>query len=327
MNIFDFISVVGLSGGDGGSGGAAGSGDGSGDGGGSGGGGAGSGHEDSRNLPVMPQWAGNLPDEITATESNRNILMQHKDGDAMIEVPTGLVKSYMDSKRVVSGMVNIPGENATAEQTASFNKKMGVPDDAKGYGLKVPDGSPEGMFSDVTMNAFRADAHELGVPKTTAEELFSRFAGRQVEAYNGALSTQNQNDQTQLDALKKELGADFDSTLALANKAVAYANPEMFKIVEQKGLLNNVSVVRGFAKMGKDLGEGVLKGAGEIAPAITGTKEDLEAIMADPKYKLPQGNAIGEAWRAKYRALNEQIYGGTGSVDTGPSSGRALHGA
>ena len=282
---------------------------------------------DPTKLPVMPQWAGNLPDEITATETARNILLQHKDDGQNIEVPIKLVGSYIEAKRAVSGMVNIPGDSATAEQKAAFNKKMGVPDKADGYEFKVPDGSPDGMFSDDAMTAFRSDAHELGVPKAKAEELFSRFAGRQVEAYNGAMTTQNQNDQTQLDALKKELGADFDSTLALANKAVAYANPEMFKIVEEKGLLNNVSVVRGFAKMGKDLGEGVLKGIGPGVPSPTLTKQELEGMMADPKYKLPQGNAIGDEWRSKVDAGFKALYPGTGGSDIGPSSGRALHGA
>ncbi len=282
---------------------------------------------DPTKLPVMPQWAGNLPDEITATESNRNILMQHKDGDAMIEVPTGLVKSYMDSKRAVSGMVNIPGENATAEQTASFNKKMGVPDDAKGYGLKVPDGSPEGMFSDDTMNAFRADAHELGVPKTTAEELFSRFAGRQIEGYNDIMAGNQQTVTERLDGLKTELGNDYTKTVEVADKAVHYADPEMIAVFEKAGLIGHPSIIKGFAKIGNAMGEGVLKGIGPAAPATALTKQEVETMIADPKYKLPQGNPIGDAWRAKVQAGFEALYPGTGSADTGPSSGRALHGA
>ncbi|KKM88517.1 hypothetical protein LCGC14_1257810, partial [marine sediment metagenome] len=105
MNIFDFILSVGLSGG----------GEGDGD-----QGGAGGHPEGGQNLPVMPQWASNLPDEITGTEAARNILLQHKGEDgAKIEVPVTLVKSYVDAKRAVSGMVTIPGETATAEQKAA----------------------------------------------------------------------------------------------------------------------------------------------------------------------------------------------------------------
>ena len=311
MNIFDSILSVGLSGGGEGGGGA----------------GAGSGHEDSRNLPVMPQWGSNLPDEITGNEAARNILSQHPDDNAKIEVPLGLIKSYIDAKRAVSGMVTIPGESATAEQKASFNKKIGVPDKADDYSLKVPDGAPEGLFKDDQITAFRNDAHELGVPKGKAEELFNRFAGRQVEAFKGIETANNQGLQQRLDTLKTDLGNEYDATVKVADSAAAFASPAMFDKIQKAGLSADPDIIKGFAKIGKALGEGMLKGHGPGIPTEKPTQEKLEAMMGDPKYKLPQNDPVGKEWRAKVDAGFEALYGtGTAAADIGPSSGRALHG-
>ncbi len=325
MNVLDFILSMGLSGDAGG--GAAGDGAGGGDAGSGQAGSSDSSSQDNRNLPVMPQWASNLPTEITGNEAARNILMQHKEDDAKIEVPVGLVKSYIDAKRAVSGMVTIPAENATAEQKAAFNKKVGVPDKAEDYSLKVPDGAPAELFKDDQINAFKKDAHELGVPKGKAEELFNRFAGRQIETYNGMMSTNQQGQQERLDALKTELGNDYDATVAVADKAAAFASPELFDKLNKAGLSADIDVIKGFAKIGNALGEGMLKGVGPGVPAVALTKQELEVMMRDPKYKLPQGDPVGEQWRAKVTAGFEQLYPGSSGGDIAPSSGRSLHGA
>ena len=323
MNIFDFLAVFGQAesmGGD------ASGGDGGGEAGDQGAVGAGS-QEDSRNLPVMPSWAAGLPAEITATEAARNILLQHKDDGQNIEVPIKLVGSYIEAKRERSGMVTIPGDNATLEQKTAFNKKMGVPDKPDGYEFKVPDGSPDGMFDDTAMTAFKTDAHELGVPKAKAEELFTRFSGRQVEAYNGAMTGNQQTVQERVDGLKKELGTEFDATVKTADKTLHFADPAMMEVFEKAGLIGHPVLVKGFAKLGTSLGEGLLKGAGTTTPSSTMTKQEVEVMMKDPRYNLPEGDPVGIAWRAKVTAGFQALYPGSGGADIGPSSGRAMHGA
>ena len=310
MNVFDFISIFGLAGGEGESGGDgedAGAGDG--------------------NLPVMPTWAANFPAEITGTEAARNILMKHKDGGDMVEVPTNLVKSYVHAQQKIGGMVSIPADGASKEDVAAFNKRLGVPEAADGYQLKVPEGSPEGFFQDEQLTAFRTDAHELGIPKPKAEELFSRFAGRQVDAYNTYMAGNKQTLQERIDGLKADFGTEYDATIQVADKAVHFADPGMLDVFDKAGLLGHPAIVKGFAKIGKALGEGTLKGVDTRSTVTTLTKQDLEQMMADPKYKLPQGNPVGDAWRKKVEAGFEQLYPGTAGGDINPSSGRALHGA
>ena len=317
MNILDllFVSLTG----DAGGGGDGGDGDGGGE-------GVGTGGESGQNLPVMPQWAANLPADITGTEAARNILMQHKNGDQKIEVPTTLVKSYIDSKRAVSGMVRIPAENATPADIQVFNKKIGVPDNPEGYKFKVPDKSPEGLFQDDMMKATAKDAHELGIPKAKMEALFDRFAGRQLETYNNIMAGNQQTVQERIDGLKTDLGSEFDVTVKVADKAVHFADPAMVDVFEKAGLIGHPVIVKGFAKIGKALGEGMLKGVDTGTPATTLTKEELEGMMRDPKYKLPEGDPVGKAWRKKVEAGFQALYPGAAGADTGPSSGRALHG-
>lgn len=299
MNLFNFLPLFGMTGDQGG-----------GDG----------------NLPIMPQWAANLPAEITGNEVARNILMQHKDGDQKIEVPTTLIKSYIDSKRAVSGMVKLPAENATPADIAVFNKKIGVPDSPEGYEFKIPEGSPEGFFQDEQLKAFKGDVHELGIPKAKAEVLFERFAGRQIQMYKGILSDNQKTLQERIDGLKTEFGSEYSSTIQVADKAVHFADPAIIEVLEKAGLLGHPAIVKGFAKIGKALGEGVLKGVDTGVPSVKVTREEVEGWMRDPKYKLPQGDPVGQAWRKKVELGFEQLYPGTGMIDTNPSSGRAMHG-
>ena len=312
MNIFDFIFSVGLSGG----------GDGDGDAGGSGGQSGG-----GQNLPVMPEWAANFPGELIGDEASRNFLGRFKGEGVKVEVPVEMVKSAIESHRAIGGMVTIPGENATLEQKTEFNKKLGVPDKPDDYSLKAPDGAPEGLFKDDQIKAFRNDAHELGVPKAKAEELFNRFAGRQVETYNGMMTNNKQGEQQRIDALKTDLGTEYDATVAVADKAASFASPAMFDKIQKAGLSADPDIIKGFAKIGKALGEGMLKGHGPGVSTEKLTKAQLETMMADPKYQLPENDATGKAWRAKVEAGFETLYGtGTAGADIGPSSGRSMHG-
>ena len=106
------------------------------------------------NLPVMPQWAANFPGELTGDEASRNFLGRFKGEGVKVEVPVEMVKSAIESHKMQGTMVTIPGETATAEQKASFNKKIGVPDKADDYSLKIPDGAPEGLFQEDQIKAF-----------------------------------------------------------------------------------------------------------------------------------------------------------------------------
>lgn len=319
MNILDLL-MVSLTGDAGAAGGEGGEGEGSGE-------GVGTEGESGQNLPVMPQWAANFPGELTGDESSRTFLGRFKGDGDKVEVPVELVKSAIESHKMQGGMVRIPAENATPADIQVFNKKIGVPDKPEGYELKIPDKSPEGFFQDDTLKAAAKDAHELGIPKAKMEALFDRFAGRQIEAYNGIMAGNQQTVQERIDGLKTDLGTEYDSTIQTADKAAAFADPGMFDILEKAGLMAHPSIVKGFAKIGKALGEGTLKGVDTGVPAVSVTREELEGMMADPKYKLPEGDPVGKAWRKKVELGFQQLYPGTGGGDINPSSGRQLHGA
>ncbi len=284
----------------------------------------------AENLPSVPQWAAGLPPEITGNETARNILSQYPgaDGEMKVEVPVGLIKSHIDTKRMIGGMVSVPAENATAEQVNAFNKRIGVPDTADGYEVKLPEGAPQGFFRDEEISAFKADAHALGIPKKKAEDLFGRFSGRQLTNFNKAMEGAKATVQQRIDVLKKEYGADYDATLQVADKAVNFANPEILEVLKQAGLLAHPAIVRGFAKIGKSLGEGVLKGI-DLAPNNQPpmTQESLEVMMNDPRYKLPESDPVGKVWRQKVQDGFKQVYPGSATGDIMPSSGRSLHGA
>jgi len=276
---------------------------------------------------VVPQWASNFPGELTGDEGSRTFLSRFKGDGDKVEVPTELVKSAIESQKMIGGMVRIPAENASAADIDVYNKKIGVPDSAEGYEFKLPDGSPEGLFSDDMIKAVKADGKELGIPKAKLEVLFDRFAGRQIESYNGIMAGNQKTLQERIDALKTDLGSEYDNTLKVADKAAMFADPAMFDVLNKVGLSGHPAIVKGFAKIGKALGEGMLKGVDTGVPDVKHSKEELEGMMRDPKYKLPEGDPVGKAWRAKVEEGFKLLYPGAGGGDIGPSAGRALHGA
>lgn len=102
-----------------------------------------------------------------------------------------LVKSHANALDLVGKKgVEIPGEGATAEQIATFNKAIGVPEAPAGYTYTPPDVSklPEAVRNALAERAkdssfidgMRAIAHKAGVPAKQFAELAAGFDAQVV---------------------------------------------------------------------------------------------------------------------------------------------------
>lgn len=86
-----------------------------------------------------------------------------------------------------------PGKDAKPEEIKAFREKMGVPLDPDGYELKAPANLPDDLpYDGERAKAFMAKAHELNVPKSTAQALHDWFTDQVVADYSGDKAKQDE---------------------------------------------------------------------------------------------------------------------------------------
>lgn len=149
----------------------------------------------------------------------------------------------------------IPDENSSPETRAAFNAKLGVPADASGYKLPVPDGA-DGAFAKEASTWF----HEQGIPAKAAEGLtakFNEFVARGEAAQAEQAAIRSEQEWT---GLKTEWGAAFDQNLELGKRAAAQFLPgtpderqSMLGALEQA--LGTGKLMKMMASIGQGLGE------------------------------------------------------------------------
>lgn len=167
--------------------------------------------------------------------------------------------------------VVIPDENSSPETRAAFNARMGVPADAAGYKLPVPDGA-DGAFAKEASTWF----HEQGIPAKAAEGLtakFNEFVARGEAAQAEAFNVRSEQE---FGALKGEWGAAYDQNLELGKRAAAQfipGTPEersaTLGALEQA--LGTGKLLKMMASIGAGLGEHKVHvdggGSGNMTPA------------------------------------------------------------
>lgn len=126
-------------------------------------------------------WQEVLPEDLRATAANFKTLPD-------------VVKSLIETKRLASGkldgMVKIPGEGATPEEIAAFNKARGVPEKPEDYGLTKPQGDIANLWDDESVGAFAKEAHAKGLSKAETQwlveyQLQQRHASMQKDLEEG----------------------------------------------------------------------------------------------------------------------------------------------
>jgi len=125
--------------------------------------------------------------------------------------PKAFAQSYKELQaQAGKPKYDVPGQDAPAEQTAEFYKKLGVPEKADAYGLKpdanVPEHNNEANVA--FLKAFGDTAHELKLTTAQALGMQKFFDDLTVNLGKEAAATQAAED-AQLDSLfDKALGAD-----------------------------------------------------------------------------------------------------------------------
>jgi hypothetical protein len=237
--------------------------------------------------PAQEQpWFSSLPQDL-----------QQDPSVTKFKSPEDLARSYVGLQKLAGSKdpekyIQVPGPEDDGTGRRAALTKLGLPDNPDGYELQAPEGAPEGFKPDTDMGkAFKQKAHELGVLPDQAKGLFDwygQLTGQTVTQQQQQLQEQQQ---ANVDALRKEWGDAFDVRVKTANFAVntleskiGAEDGQLLEKLNAAGLGNDPDVIKALYEMGRvytDSGDG---------PA-TGEKGS-QKFGTSPQEAKDKGNAL-----------------------------------
>jgi len=236
-------------------------------------------NEDNRALVEAKKWAG----EDGSVDLNK------------------IADSYRNLESHASKSVPLPGENATQEDWDKFYSKMGRPEKADGYELKLNrEALPENFpYDEKSAIEFRNWAHEAGLTPKQAQSLHDKFVGHQAGTYTGMIEAQAQRETAAHNAITSEWGAPESETykqnVELASRAIHQLGLKEAlvegRMVSAEGSILDAKIAKAFAKVGKELysedtmatnATGTLSNPFSDGPNFNRTKQGY-LIRDDPK--------------------------------------------
>jgi hypothetical protein len=150
-----------------------------------------------------PGWYAELPEDVRGYVELKGF-----------KEPKALAESYRNLEKLHSGgpekLLRIP-DKADAPEWKDIYKRLGAPEKADGYEVKVPEG-----FSSEFADWARGKFLELGLTKGQGDKLAASWNER-ILAMNGEMTKSQQDSQAQqLTALKTEWGQAFDQNVRVA---------------------------------------------------------------------------------------------------------------
>lgn len=226
-------------------------------------------------VPATPaangEWHSGITNEATRTWAQAK---GWKDPLAAVESAYNLEKLIGFDK--AGRTVVIPGDDATPEQRAAYNQKIGVPESVDGYKFALPEGM-DPAFSKVASKWF----HDNGVPAKAAEGIVKEW-----NEYQGGLKSQQDKafeaeSNLQFGEIKAEWGRAYDERIEVARRGMvqflpaesAEARSKMMSDIE--GVMGTKNFLKFSYALGAGLGEHKMHNAensGMMTPAQASQK-------------------------------------------------------
>ena len=219
---------------------------------------------------LSENWKDGLPEGIRGEKSLDSI-----------KTIGALAQSYVHAQKSLgSNKVTIPGEHATAEDWDTFYKALGRPDASEDYsheGVDLPAGI---TLDEEQVSQFRKFAYENGFSQRMYAKALAFDVARAVEQQKRYTAAQEAEYESTMKQLASEYGDRCGTVIAQCNKALETFG--LKDVMEEKGLLNNYTIIKALAEIGNRIGESRLKG--EEGFRVTGNDpaKRLAEIQSDP---------------------------------------------
>jgi hypothetical protein len=231
---------------------------------------------------VEPTWRDTLPDDL----KNDATLSKYADLETF-------ARGHLETKRLASSKVIVPGEGATEDDWGAFYKAIGRPEDPDAYDIKTIELPVDASDEERTALAeatkpFKALAHKLGLTPAQATALSEFDLQRTADFYAKG--------EEEIAALKDQLKGDYAPKLEAGRNAFAQLfgnDPEAIQLAaELDRKVGSGRIVKAMMRLGEVMGEARLidndkvEGFGEVGNADA----KIDELQKD------------KAWREKFTA-------------------------
>lgn len=204
--------------------------------------------------------------------------------------------------------IELPGENATAEQISAFWAKLGRPETADGYDFGLKEGE-DGTFYKRIAPAL----HEAGITQKQLDALMPGWNKAAGEAQAEAAAKLEADNEKAIAELQAEWKGDYDKNVELAKRACAKAGVSAEEIDMLAAAKGSAWVYRTFAKIGRLAGDDAIITGGKDSGGVPGTAAEARArikgLMGDSAFAAKIAEADPAAVKL-WNSLHDVAMGG-----------------
>lgn len=250
---------------------------------------------------VDPDWYANVSAEADGENSS------HRDWVKSLKVADidGLVKIARDNQKALrdSGRVKVPGDDASADEIAAFNKAIGVPDEPGGYVIAAPQddaGNPVPLDTQL-LDALSASAHRHGLPKSAYEAVVGDFIKAQIDSIADA----DRQAKSEAEAVVKQWGGEATAKLAAIDRAAETLGIGTDDLVALRNAWGSEKALNHLVRLGEGMSEDVMVAGGRVRFGTSGVaaKAELDALKTSKTFD-PVNNTSD---KARWDRLNDAI--------------------
>ena len=195
-----------------------------------------------------------------------------------------LAKSYINATRMIGqDKIVIPTKNSTQEAWDEAYAKLGRPETADKYNLKIE--SDIVKMDENAIKSFAEQSHKLGLNNQQAEGILDFYKNNmEGTAQQSKIDTETAQAQSE-QQLRQEWGRDFDAKVQQAGAlAKANINPEVLDMTLSNGtrLGDHPEIIKGFAKIAGMMSEDkiVTTESGDVN-TVADIESEISAITND----------------------------------------------
>lgn len=201
--------------------------------------------------------------------------------------PADILNSYRNLEKFAGGSKNLlelPGVDADQTALDAFYNKLGRPESADKYDLKMPDGGDSEMTE-----WFKQNAHKIGMTSKQAATLFDAWNEMTAAKMQAMQQEALASSEAELTQLKKEWGQGFDAQIDSGKRAVAALgyNAEQLNALEAK--MGTSEMLKLFAAVGSKMGEdafadGNRSGGSSFGMTPAAAKQQIADLKMDKNF-------------------------------------------
>ncbi|RLI54572.1 MAG: hypothetical protein DRP09_12625 [Candidatus Thorarchaeota archaeon] len=189
-----------------------------------------------------------------------------------------ILTDYYSLKEKADSSIQLLGENATEEEVANYNEKMGIPTDASEYEL---DTAPKELDPEGNVEKwFRETAKGASLNKTQAKAVYEAYNKLQEDGLT-AINEKTAADKVETERLlRAEYGSAYEGAMANSARILDIAGEGFRSWLNESGAGNDPRLIRTLARVGAMISEDSI---GKTQATAKGTARTQAEIMYPTK--------------------------------------------